>query len=268
MARKSTAQKLAEVAQKAQEAVEKRVVTHTEEELNTEYVPELHEAAPVPEVPVTDANPLVTTPPPKTREEYRAISDSTEGWLQEAEADLLVRTAEKYWNPNSQWLEIGSFKGRSTVLLAGVLAANEAGWLQCVDPMEGDLSYPSKWGANGTMDTDRIENVGSTLEAFRETINKANLNSYVTLYECFITDHVPPSLVDLCFYDGLHDYQSILSDYSYTKQFLASNAILIFHDFTTWAGPHQVVTDAVAIGELEILEQAESLIVCRFLGAK
>jgi len=198
--------------------------------------------------------------------DYERISNETEGWLSPAEGDLLWLTAEQHWHKDAQWVEDGSYKGKSTVLLGGVLALHQGGWLQAVDPHSGDLSYPSQV-KDGLMDGEP-RNEGSSLEGFQQTIQRAHLESYVSLVQRRFTDHVPPSPVDLVFLDGLHDFASVYADYKHIRQFLTPDATVIFHDVGAWTGPTQVVNVAVAMGELQIIEQADSMCVCKFLGAK
>lgn len=209
----------------------------------------------------------VTSPPAKTLDDYRAISDSVDGWLTSAEADLLVRTAETEWKPNCLWVEVGSYLGKSTVLLGGVLAQHKSGQFYACDPHLGDLSYPTRW-QDELLESDKLHNVGSTLTRFRETIDDADLRDYVSVVQSFSIDYAPPGMVDLIFIDGLHSYEDVKEDYTHFKQFFNVGAAVLFHDFNTWYGPHKVVTDAVAMGELEIVSQGDSLCVCKFLGVK
>lgn len=200
------------------------------------------------------------TPTPLTHENYLALSSSTEGWMTEAEAKLLWKTAERVWHKDAQWVEDGSFKGKSTVILGGVLALHQGGWLQAVDPHEGDLSYPSRF-ENGMMDGEST-NVGSTVEAFKSTIKRAYLESYVSLVQHRFLDYEPPAPVDLVFLDGLHDFDNVDADYKHIRPFLAPDATVIFHDVNDWAGPTKVVNYFVECGELQVVEQANSLCVC------
>lgn len=205
-----------------------------------------------------------------TRSDYRAISDATEGWFEPAEADLLVKVAAERAARAEEhiWIEIGSYCGKSTVLLAGELALFGEGALYAVDPHAGELSYPTHF-VDGRMDAARLDQVGSTLEKFRATIQMAHLEPYVSeAVMPFTSFGTQRGFITLAFVDGLHDFGSVLADWDHLKPMLADEATVCFHDFSTWAGPHQVVTDAVAIGELEIVEQADSLVVCKFLGAK
>lgn len=208
------------------------------------------------------------TPAPLTREDYFAISNATEGWLTEAETNLLWYTAENYWSDGCRWVEIGSYCGKSTVLLGGVLALHGAGWLQCVDPMDGNLSFPTHY-EDKLLASNRLDNVGSTLEKFNATIERAGLTKIVDLIPTKFTDaHAEDGVFTLAFVDGLHDFDSVKDDWEHLKPMLTQNAIVIFHDYQKWHGPTLVVDTAIAYNELQFIEQADSLVVCRYIGAK
>ena len=236
------------------------------------------------EVPATDENALVTADasvlqsPVKTAAEYRAISDATDGYLSEAEANLLTVIAGQAVLPDqdSLWIEIGSYKGKSGVLIAGQLAIAKSliGTDRCrielvaVDPHKGEMSYPSAYDEFGLLISRELSIEPNTEEAFKATINKAGLWAHVRMQLSFVTDYIPEKPVTFVFIDGLHDFASVNSDYIWIKQFLVDGAYVLFHDVDQWSGPTLVAAKAVADGELEKIDQADSLAVYRYKKAQ
>ncbi len=208
-------------------------------------------------------SPIATKRSAKIFDELMQISRETEGWLTEGESKLLYEAAEQSWSPDCVWVEGGSYCGKSSVLLGGVLASFEGGRLYAVDPHEGNLSYPSHY-VNGLLASDHLDNVGSTLYKCRDTLIKGEVNGFVSIVPYKLTDYTPPAPVDLFFLDALHDYESVKADWQWFKQFLVDQAVVIFHDYGQWDGVTRTVKEAVEAGELEECSTADSLIVLRY----
>lgn len=207
-------------------------------------------------------------------EDYRAVSDATDGYLSEAEANALWQVATAaYKNTGNYWIEDGSYKGKSTVMIAGALALMAIGdttehVLISVDPHEGKLSFPSHYAVDKLLDSDHLSEELPTFDAFHATIDSAGLGDVVVAMMGRFTDYTPKKPVGLIFIDALHDYDSVKADWEHAKQFLAEGATVMFHDYGKWHGPTQVVDEAVQAGELEVVVQDETLVVCKFLGVK
>lgn len=170
-----------------------------------------------------------------------------DGWLTEAEATLLYRCAEHAGTlrPIAPIVEVGSYCGRSTVVLA--TAAREAGTVVlAIDPHEGDC---------GT--------------GIRETPTLERFTANTTPYAPSIIPLVQPSesvewagQIAMLFVDAKHDYASVRADFEHFAPLLAPSARVAFHDYKqpnpAW-GVTRFVDGLLADGWREIA-QADHLI--------
>jgi predicted O-methyltransferase YrrM len=200
------------------------------------------------------------------------ISAETEGYMTEAESDLLWHAAESAFNPDgNSWIEVGSYIGKSTVTIAGVLACSvkEKDFnhrVYAVDPHEGKLTFPSHYAPSGLLDgVSRIEESGGTRERFDATITKADLWHWVSVIAHPFTDfHADNEPIGFIFIDGLHDYDSVKADWEHAKKFLKDGATVVFHDYHKWEGVTRTVDEALTAGEIARGEGVDSLYVAQF----
>lgn len=152
--------------------------------------------------------------------EFRFPHDA-EGWLGEDEGRELARLAA-----GKRVLEIGSYKGRSTVCLAQTAAA-----VDCVDTFDG----------RGTPQP------GRTFPDFHATLRRHGLAHKVTAHTG-TSDEVCPRLpaggYALAFIDGSHDQPSVEADIRHALRLLAPGGLLAFHDYRR-PGDDDGVTAAV-----------------------
>ncbi len=152
----------------------------------------------------------------RTFEEVFAILP-TEGWLSEVEARMLWRCCEATEGPI---LEVGCFKGRSTVLLA------EFGRpVYCVDPFS---NFHSDDMAGGGIE-----------DAWRSALvqRARDVGHHVTLYRQKIEDWAPLN-VDLAYLDGDHTFEGTLAQIN--KALMCGPLVIAVHDFNDNGGGLQV----------------------------
>jgi predicted O-methyltransferase YrrM len=130
-----------------------------------------------------------------------ATARDVEGWLTEAQAAQLFAAAASV-APDGRVVEIGSFRGRSAIVLAG--AGVE---VVCVDPHAGSDRGPREIAA----DADR----GSAdLRAFRENLARAGVADRVRHVRAF--SHLAladvPGPIDVLFVDGAHRFGPARTD--------------------------------------------------------
>lgn len=145
-----------------------------------------------------------------------AFNDLPEGWLTDVEVDELRRLAR-----GRVVLELGAWKGRSTVVLAEV-----ATFVVSIDHHRG---MPAEYGIEGTSLEDYLanvrplENVAPVLDDF----------GFATLFK--------PQAFGLVFLDGIHDFDSVTHDLELVARF---DCPLALHDW--WA--YDVRPAAEALG--------------------
>jgi predicted O-methyltransferase YrrM len=122
-----------------------------------------------------------------------AVARHVEGWLTEAQARRLFAAAAAV-APGGRVVEIGSFRGRSAIVLASAGAD-----VVCVDPHAGSDRGPREIAADaGRGDAD--------LEAFRANLARAGVAARVRHVRAFSDAALGevPGPVDVLFVDGAH----------------------------------------------------------------
>ena len=127
-----------------------------------------------------------------------------DGWLSQVEIKELQRLAK-----DKTVLELGAWKGRSTVVIAEV-----ASYVVSVDRHQG---IPEREGVESL--PDYLDNV---LGLENVAIVIAQFDRIVPLFDSFFT---------LCFIDGSHDEQSVYQDAMMAMEHLDGYGTIVFHDF-------------------------------------
>lgn len=196
------------------------------------------------------------------------------GWMTDEERELLATTAldrakglgEEQW---VNWVELGSYHGKSTVLLAWALKEAKAkGMVYAVDPHTGELSYPRQFDKNGRMVAGENTFEAPSFDIFMENLAALKVEGYVEAVVSRATDVEWNTAINLLLVDSLHDYTSVKADYEHYRPFLEHNALVIFHDYSDWQGVNDLVNEKLDDGDFEQLAAAGSLIVMRFIGAQ
>jgi glycosyltransferase involved in cell wall biosynthesis/predicted O-methyltransferase YrrM len=150
-----------------------------------------------------------------------------EGWLSEEEAILLYRLAEKVTGRGAI-VEIGAYKGKSTVCLAKGSKKNSKIKIYSID---------------------HHKNNPPSLPKFKSNLKKAGVEKLVvpiiqTSEEAAKSFDKP---VELIFIDGNHDYEFVKRDFELWFPKLIDGGIIVFHDYydkQIWPGVKK------AIGEI------------------
>ena len=147
----------------------------------------------------------------------RNIIQAIEGLLREEEAGCLFSLAKNCDNI----VEIGSWKGKSTVCLALGSKVGNGGKVFAIDPHQGlaDGCAGLHWSEN-------------TSPIFRENIKKAKVDDIVIPLvmksEEAVTGWTKP--ISLLFIDGAHDYESVKKDFLLWAPYLKEGGFIAFHD--------------------------------------
>ncbi len=201
-------------------------------------------------------------------EKYIDISNGIDGWLTADEQEALIMGATLALpSAAPMFCELGAFKGRSSVLIGGVMALlNKGGLLFSVDPHEGGLTYPRSIKNGGL--TGSIEySQNPTLKDFQDNIKKAGLEDYVYIVVGKSTEFYPPFSLDFLFIDALHDEDSVRADWNHYRPRIKIKSIVAWHDYGVWQGVTDTVNDLLHRGIIEKEFQGDSLIVTKYRGA-
>ena len=181
-----------------------------------------------------------------------------EGWLEDAEADLLIGAATKALSAfpeAASVVEVGSYCGRSTVVLgSAVQASGAAARIFAVDPHDGVV---------GALDRG-ITHSTPTLEKFRRNIAAAGLEEIVepVVKPSFEVEWDRP--ICLLFIDGLHDYANVSRDFYQFERWIPTGGFVAFHDYAHYyPGVQTFVDELLATGKYCRVHLAASLMLLR-----
>ncbi|QQS31932.1 MAG: class I SAM-dependent methyltransferase [Acidobacteriota bacterium] len=165
---------------------------------------------------------LYTIPPgiDDAVDEICLVADTVEGYLHPNEKRFLaivgaIPTTE------GEILEVGAFKGKSTVILARAARLSDGAMVHSVDPMTApSITDPDLKGAL------------STLADFRENVRKTGVEDAITLHQMFSQELAPTwdRKLRLLWIDGDHLYAGVRADIEGFMPHLADGAIVAFHD--------------------------------------
>lgn len=177
------------------------------------------------------------------------------GWFSEYEAKLLLKTVSRAlrdFPEDCSVVEIGSYLGRSTVLLASAVRdLRPDGHVVAIDPHEGMVST-----AGG------VEYGIPTYEAFGANVTAAGLQDAVCAIRQCSTDVSWNQPIGLLFIDGLHDYASVSTDFDHFARWIRRGGFVAFHDYSPcWPGVVQLVDKLRNGDSYTWVDSAESLVV-------
>ncbi len=172
------------------------------------------------------------------RDQVLAAVEPVEGWLYPEEAWALHQAALEVIRTTDVGpclVEIGSWKGRSTVAIGLALKAAGRGRLYAIDPHTGSSEHIVALGAV------------DTFGAFMKNVEAARLAEVVVPVRS--TSHVARSelaglTVDLLFVDGSHEYADVLQDIDDWQPALSMGAKVAFND-VFWDGVSHALGDRV-----------------------
>jgi predicted O-methyltransferase YrrM len=190
------------------------------------------------------------------RSKALSLMQSIVGWFSEAEAELLLATvtrALRELTDDCAVVEIGSYLGRSTVLLASTVRdLRPRGQVVAIDPHGGEV------GIAGDLDRQGV----STYEAFCANMVAADMQDVVRTIRKRSTDTSWDQPIGLLFVDGLHDYDSVSADFGHFERWIRPGGFVAFHDYSHhWPGVVQFVDEVRNGHDYEWVDGVQSLIV-------
>ncbi len=140
-------------------------------------------------------------------------------------------------------VEIGSWKGRSTIWLAQA----------CMDKLkeEGEPYLVYAIDPHTDTDTHEWESAGDTHKEFINNLEKAGVRETVRPIRLFSEDAIKRAVwkertgetkIGLLFIDGNHSYKSVKFDFDNWTKFLVPGSVVALHDTVTYEGPKRIVT--------------------------
>lgn len=195
-------------------------------------------------------------PFPARRAAVRAVRDrvaDVEGWLTDAEGALLFELARA--SRGGAIVEIGSWKGRSTIWLAEGSRAGMGAAVVAIDPHTGSDEHQA--------DDEEVD----TFAEFRANLAAAEVEDLVRPERTTSVEaarHIDEP-VGLLFIDGAHDRDAVGADIDAWFPKLAPHGVVAFHDVTaSWPGVSAAIGEhLVAPGRVDRLRFVHSIVYAR-----
>lgn len=152
----------------------------------------------------------------------RLLTGRIDGFLLEREGRRLYELARM---ANGHIIEIGAYKGKSTV------------WLAC-----GSLSRQAHAGRVFSIDP----HVHGTEAEFRTNLDGAGVSDHVTTFVMKSADVAvgwTRGEIGMVWIDGSHRYNDVAFDFRAWSGLLRPGGILAIHDSVAWYGPRRVVDE-------------------------
>jgi hypothetical protein len=184
-----------------------------------------------------------------------------EGWLDDAEADLLIAITTKAVHEFSSAhaiVEVGSYCGKATVVMGSVadFHASEVR-IYAIDPHDGRA---------GAMDQNLVTR-SSTLADFNRNIAEAGLGN-VNVVQGRSDEVRWYQHISLLLIDGLHDYANVSRDFFHFEKWIASNGYVAFHDYADYfPGVKAFVDELLRSGQYRKVYLVKTMMVLQKLTA-
>lgn len=182
--------------------------------------------APDPVVPTSsppaDGEPAPSVEPGADFETVFASVAEVNGWMTRDQAARLWARASEL-SPGTRIVEIGSFQGRSLIVLAN--AAAHGVELVAIDPHGGNDRGPQEF--EGFAEEAEQDN-----RVFEANLEQAGVRDRVTHLRAFSHDALPsvPGPVDLLYIDGAHRFRPALQDLREWSAKVPEGGVMLVHD--------------------------------------
>jgi len=163
------------------------------------------------------------------------ILSTVDGWLSYHEA-LYLYSLAAVGSGRGKILEIGSWKGKSTIILARGSKWSKREQVYAVDPHKGGPDQESHG----------YKSIDSEIE-FRSNVEREGVADYVIPLVMKSEEAVVgwSEPIRLLWIDGDHSYEAVKKDFLLWEPFVAPGGVIAFHDTYSWEGPKRVVEEMI-----------------------
>lgn len=172
-------------------------------------------------------------------QEIAISAKNVQGWLSENAGITLYELVLKF-SPNGTIVELGAWKGLSTLWLANGVKDRGNGRLYSIDTWAGTENE----AVHAEMLKDYDEN--QLYNEFLTNIKNAGVAEYVeplrmtTIQASRIWSVENP--IGVLLIDADHSYESVKKDFEFWSPLVADGGLIVFDDVPTWPGPTKLVT--------------------------
>jgi predicted O-methyltransferase YrrM len=182
---------------------------------------------------------------------YAGVAD-VQGWMTPAQARLLWDSARAL-RPGDRVVEIGSYQGRSTVILAS--AVPEDATVTAIDPHAGTDRGPQEISGKET-------EAEQDSRIFQENLERAGIRDRVTYLRHWSQDALAEvdGRIDLLYIDGAHRYRPAKMDIDTWSERVAPGGVLLIHDsFSSIGVTGAILTSLAFSSQWRYVGRAQSM---------
>ena len=170
--------------------------------------------------------------------EMVGLAQGLPGYLTDSDVRFLALAGATLPPSLGEVLEIGSFKGKSTTVLAKSVSLVGGKQVIAVDPQ----TLPADTDPSDAEDSDLIPN------AFRDTLEANGVEQYVEFHKLRSDEFAPTwnRPIRLLWIDGDHTHRGAVADFDNFSRYLQPGAVVAMHDVTNpFEGPLRVFCERV-----------------------
>jgi predicted O-methyltransferase YrrM len=161
-----------------------------------------------------------------------------QGWLSPQAGGMLYLLA-RFFAPNASVVELGAWKGRSTVWLASAIKDRGQGCVYSVDTWFGTPSEQ--------IHQQLLRDYGSDdlYREFQRNLERVRLTAQVSPLRMTTMDaaiHWSGSPIGMLLIDADHSYGAVKADFDHWSSFVMPGGFIVFDDVPSWPGPTRVVS--------------------------
>ncbi len=155
---------------------------------------------------------------------FKKDVSSIGGWLTKEEGEFLYKNAKSLAKDNVI-IEIGSWKGRSTICMAMGSRDGNGAIIYAIDPHKGSSEHIRLFG--------KVDTYKEFLKNIRSAVIEKYVSPIVKTSEAAAKDF--KQKVNFVFVDGAHEYKYVRKDHDLWFPKIVNGGIIAFHD--SWHSP-------------------------------
>lgn len=186
------------------------------------------------------------------------------GWFTPKDAILLYDIARMLPKENPVVCEIGSFQGRSSLIIAKALMHKINPTVYCVDPFNADGDQTSIFHFQKVLSKNPV----NLKETFIKNMKANKVDGFIHILQGYsheVVKHFSIAL-DLLHIDGNHDCDAVIQDFNDWSRFIKPGGYIAFHDVTEPGVMAALNKGILNKQSWKVLKQADLLLIAKKLN--